>query len=60
MRPRDLTLGLHQAGEPRRGDPERLRDPGAEDLPTRVHLGDVAQDGRVKLDVAEGLPRPGQ
>ena len=56
----DLALGLHQPGEARRRDPERQRDAVAEHSPAGVDLRDVAQDRRVKLDVAERLPGPGQ
>ncbi len=56
----DLALGLHQPGEARRRYPERQRHAVAEHRPAGVDLGDVPQDRRVKLDVAERLSGAGQ
>ena len=53
--PAILALGLHQAGEARRGDAERQRARAAEHLAGRVDHGHVAQDRRVELDVLERL-----
>ncbi len=58
MSTRHLTLGVHEPSESGRRDPERQRYPSAENIPARVDLCDVAQDRRMKLDVAERLPRP--
>ncbi len=60
VRARDLAFGLHQPGETGRRDPERLRHPVAEHGGPGVDLGDIAQDRRVKFDVAERLSRPRQ
>ena len=49
----DLAFGVHQAGETRRRNAERLRDSGAEHLSRRVDVGDVPQGLWMKLDVAE-------
>jgi hypothetical protein len=46
---------VHQPGKARRRDPERQRDRLPEDLPPGAYHGDVTQNRRVKLDVAEGL-----
>ena len=56
----DLALGLHQPGEAGRRYPERQRDLVPEHGAAGVHLLDVPQDRRVKLDVAERLPGAGQ
>jgi hypothetical protein len=56
----DLTLGVHQPGETRRRYAKRQRHPVAEHVCAGVDLGDIAKDCRVKLDVAKGLPGPGQ
>ena len=60
VRAGDLALGVHQPGEPGRRDAERQRDRLAEHMPAGVDLRDVAQDRRVKLDVAERLAGPRQ
>jgi len=54
---RDLAFGVHQTGETGRRDPEGLRHAVAEHRGSGIDLGDIAQDGRVKLDVAECLLR---
>jgi len=60
MGARDLALGLHQPGEARRRYPEWQRNVPPEHGPSGVDLLDIAQDRRMKLDVAERLPGTGQ
>src|SRR5699024_4944762 len=52
------SFGLHHAGEARGCDAEGKGGRPAENGGGGVHVGDVAQDGGVELDVLEGLPRP--
>ena len=51
---------MHQPGEARRRYRERHRDLLAQHLPIGAGIADVAQDRRVKLDVAKGLSRTPQ
>ena len=48
---------MHQPGEARRRYRERHRDVPAQHLPIGAGSADVAQDRRVKFDVAKGLSR---